>query len=106
MAELIRQARKRNLTIDYKIVRRVQATSMTAEMFVAECTLSGEWVERIDGKVVRSTEDRIYQGIDKSTRNANGSSDRCVNQTKADLPGISYDAGVIPMKWYNWLESK
>ena len=106
MAELIRQARKRNLTIDYKIVRRVQATSMTAEMFVAECTMSGEWVERIDGKLVRSVGDRIYQGIDKSTRNAKmAAATAALTKLKADLPGISYEPGVIPMKWFNWLES-
>ena len=106
MAELIRQARKRNLTIDYKIVRRVQATSMTAEMFVAECTMSGEWVERIDGKLVRSVGDRIYQGIDKSTRNAKmAAATAALTKLKADLPGIIYEPGVIPMKWFNWLES-
>ena len=106
MAELIRQARKRRLAIDYKIVKRVQATSMSAEMFVAECKMTGEWIERIDGKVVRSVGDRIYQGIDKTTRDAKmAAATAALTKLKEDLPGIVYDPGVIPNKWNLWLES-
>eukprot|EP00945_MAST-04E_sp_MAST-4E-sp1_P005854 g5854.t1 len=106
MAELIRQARKRGLAINYRIVKRVQATSMTAEMFVAECQMTGEWIERIDGKIVRSTGDRVYQGIDKTTRDAKmAAATKALTKLKEDLPGIVYEPGVIPNKWNTWLET-
>ena len=105
-AELERQCRKRGLKISYRFVETHAATSMAMQQEVYNCTVQGEWVERIKGKMVKTNEPRTFQGIAPTTRDAKmAAAQAAMSKLKEAIPGVAFEAGVIPPAWRSWYET-
>ncbi len=105
MAELERQCRKRNLKIRFEFVETREPTSMAPQQEIYQCTVQGEWIERIDGKQVRTNEPRTFQGIATTTRDAKmAAAQAALSKLKEAIPGVAFEPGVIPDAWRRWYE--
>ena len=104
-AELERQCRKRGLKIKYEWVETRAATSMAMQQEIYNVTLQGEWIERIKGKMVKTTEPRTFQGIAPTTRDSKmAAAQAALSKLKEAIPGVGFESGVIPPSWRSWYE--
>jgi hypothetical protein len=105
-AELERQCRKRNLKVSFEFVETRAATSMAAQQEIYKCTVQGEWIERIQGKMHKITEPRYFEGIATSTRDAKmAAAQAALSKLKEAIPGVAFPPGDIPDTWRRWYET-
>jgi len=104
-AELERQCRKRNLKISYAFVETRAATSMAPQQEIYQCTVEGEWIERIKGKMIKTYEPRTFDGIASTTRDSKmAAAQAALSKLKEAIPGVAFEPGVIPTSWRRWFE--
>ena len=104
-AELERQCNKRGLKVSYAFVETREATSMAAQQEIYNCTVVGEWIERIKGKMIKTIEPRTFQGIASTTRDSKmAAAQAALSKLKEAIPGVAFIPGVIPSQWRKWYE--
>ena len=105
-AELERQCRKRGLKVSFEFVETREATSMAAQQEIYKCTVQGEWIERIQGKMRKITEPRYFEGIAPNTRDAKmAAAQAALSKLREAIPGVAYKPGEIPDAWREWYET-
>ncbi|KAJ8608520.1 hypothetical protein CTAYLR_005737 [Chrysophaeum taylorii] len=103
-AVLAMEASKRGLRFRYEFVERREATSMHDEYMVMEVILTGHWFEVVDGELRESYGSRTFQGIGKTTREARyRAAETALTKMRETMPGLKYDAGVVPDDWRVWV---
>eukprot|EP00618_Florenciella_parvula_P017900 CAMPEP_0119490846 /NCGR_PEP_ID=MMETSP1344-20130328/15893_1 /TAXON_ID=236787 /ORGANISM="Florenciella parvula, Strain CCMP2471" /LENGTH=421 /DNA_ID=CAMNT_0007526043 /DNA_START=285 /DNA_END=1547 /DNA_ORIENTATION=- len=106
MSVLDIQAKKRQLTVGYRLVEERAPTSMHAAYFVMEAVLTGKWFDMVDGAPQQFVGSKRFQGIGKTTRDAKfKSAESALVKLKSMMPGIAYTPGVIPENWMKWVRS-
>jgi hypothetical protein len=98
-------AMQRNLKTAYKLGEERKATSMHAAHFIMEVALTGVWwdVPKGGGKPVKFIGQRSFQGIGKTTREAKfKAAQAALNALKNSMPGMEFEAGVLPERWLAW----
>jgi hypothetical protein len=104
MTLLRREAGKRDMGVRYAMKELRPATSAAPASYVFGVYLTGEWCELKGGMTVtRTVEEREFQGVGRSTRDAKFSAATfALSKLKEFLPGLAYDEGTIPPKWMKW----
>lgn len=103
IAMLRREARKRKLKLSFVLDEVRKPTSMHLQHYVISCVLEGEWHEFVGGSLVKAVGKRTFQGIAKSTRDAkHRAAAMALSRLRKHLPGIQYEVGEIPDKWWRW----
>jgi ankyrin repeat protein len=104
VAVLEEQAKRRSLTLEFKLLEERAATSMHAAHYVVECTLTGLFYDKDKkGKPVKFVGAKVFQGIGKTTRDAR---EKCaqsaLTKLRKSMPGLQVSAGELPERWLQW----
>jgi ankyrin repeat protein len=105
LGELERQAKFRELKIEFEVIEEREATIYNPTIFVVELRLSGIWYKFEDGEIKSEYGIRKFQGMANTTREAKyaAATTAIVNLGDA-MPGLRYKPGEFPEEWLQWVD--
>lgn len=105
LGELERQAKYRDLRINFRIVEIREASLTNPTLYVVEVDLAGYWHSVQNGEISSSYGVRKFQGMGNNVREAKyaAANAALVNMGSA-MPGIKFLPGEFPEEWLKWVD--